>query len=218
MPERPAPIGREPQSGEHPRRRLEDVPVLDVAVREHVVQVVAERAQLEPADEVDRGRRDHFVVAVDEDQQRLLDVPRPRPQDDVAAADPLGRRQVLEQRHQPPAQRPGEDVVQVLRGRGLGSRVAALERPPGGADVAPRVEQAEQHEDAIAGPGLLLDQHLAQQARRRHLAAREEVVVERQELEELPTLRQRERRRSIRGRRNSFRLGLWGRRMPISPG
>ena len=44
--------------------------------RQHVIEVVDQRAQLEAADQVDRRRRHHLVVAVDQDQQRLLDVAR----------------------------------------------------------------------------------------------------------------------------------------------
>ena len=184
-----APLRRlQAQAGQRPRRRLEDVPVAHVAVGQHVIEVVDQRAQLEAADQVDRRRRHDLVVAVDQDQQRLLDVARARPQDHVALGDALLVGQLLEHRHQPAAQRTGQHVVEVLAGRRLGARVAVLQLPARRHDVAARIEQGEHEEDALAGPRPLLLEQRLEQARRGDAAAREQVVVVGEELVELHPL------------------------------
>ena len=92
-------LGRHTLLGERPRGGLEDVPVADVAMGEHVFDVAGERPHFLLGDQVDRRRRDHLIVVVDQLQQRFLDVPRPRLDQHVAAPHLLLERQVFQQRH-----------------------------------------------------------------------------------------------------------------------
>ena len=135
----------------------------DVAMREHVLDVVGERPQLLLPHHVDGGGRDDLVVVVDQLQQRFLDVARPRLEQHVAAPDLLLERQVLEHRHDPLAQLPGEDVVEVLGGAGAAARVAVVQRPLGRGDVLPRIDQREQPVDAVLRARHLLLQRVREQ-------------------------------------------------------
>jgi len=53
-------------SAKRPGRRLEDIPIAHVPVRQHVLDVVRERPHLMLPDHVDGGGRDDLVVVVDE--------------------------------------------------------------------------------------------------------------------------------------------------------
>ena len=100
-------------------------------------------------DHVDRRRRHHLVVVIDQLEQRLLDVPRPGLDQHVAAPHFFFDRQVFEQRHDPLAQLAAEDVVEILRGARAAARIAVLQRPLGRGDVLPRIDQGQQPIDAV---------------------------------------------------------------------
>ena len=138
MPALAAPLGGQRVRRKRPRRRLEDVPIRDVSVREHMLDVVAERPELIDADEVDRrGGDDDLVIVVDQLQQRLLHVARPRLEDHVAASDFCLDRRVLQDRDQAAALLAGEDVVEILEGAGTRARMAMLDRLARGRYVLP---------------------------------------------------------------------------------
>ena len=161
----------------------------DVAVRQHVLDVVGQAPHLLLADDVDRRGRDDRVVVVDQLQQRFLDVARPRLDQDVAAADPLVERHVLEHRHDPLAQRRRQDVVEVLRGARPAARVAVIERParPRRCPPAGRAASAAGRCGCAAAPSSA-SSACASSESALQLAAAEQVAVQRQEGEVAPRL------------------------------
>jgi hypothetical protein len=134
-------LRRHPVLGERPRRRFEHIPVADVAVGQHVLDVVGEVPDLLLTRGIDGGGGDDLIFVVDQLQQRFLDVARPRTQDDVRAAHLLLARHLFEHRHDLLAQRSAEDVVEVFRRAGFGTADAMFQRPARGRDVLPRIDQ-----------------------------------------------------------------------------
>ena len=132
-------------------------------MREHVLDVIGQAPDGPLADDVDRGGGDDLVVVVDQLQQGFLDVPRPRALEDVPAADPLFHRHVFENRHDALAELSGEDVVEVFGRARAAAPVAALERPPGGSDVAPRIDERQQPVDPVLAALQLFGQRLREQ-------------------------------------------------------
>ncbi len=150
-------LGRHAPLGQRPRRRLEHVPVVHVAVREHVLDVVGQVPQLLRADDVDGGGRHHRVVVVDQLQERFLDVARPRLEQDVAAADPLVARHVLEHRQDPLAQRRRRGCCRGTPRRSTWPRESPCSSVQRAASMSRRrVEQRQELEDAVAQPRHLL--------------------------------------------------------------
>ena len=95
-----------------------------VAVLEHVLEVVGQPPQSLLLDALDGGRGERLLLVVDELRERVLGVAHPGAEQRVRLPGLLLDGRVLQQRHQPAAQRPGEQVVEVLGGPGVGARVA----------------------------------------------------------------------------------------------
>ena len=93
-PQFPPAVGRQPPFRERPRSGFEHEPVPDVAMGEHVLDVFGERPALLRRDEIDGRRGNHFIVVVDQLEQRFLDIARARLEQDVSAPDLLLARQV----------------------------------------------------------------------------------------------------------------------------
>ena len=152
-------------------------------MREHVLDVVAERPDSVLPDDVDGHRRDDLIVVIDQMQQRFLEIARPRLEQDVSALDAFFDGKILDDWHDPFAQLPGQDVVEILRGTRAAASFAMRQRPLRGTDVAPRINHRQQTINAVFRPlHLLFDrfrqQLVAVQGFRRHQVAVERQIVE----------------------------------------
>ncbi len=118
------------EAGQRPRRRLEDVPVVHVAVREHVLDVIGQRAQIfwrptrsmAVADTTSSSSLISCRSVSSTSRSRVLS-------SDVAAPDLLVDRHVVEDRHHPLADVAVEQVVEIFDGARLRARVAMFDAP-----------------------------------------------------------------------------------------
>ncbi len=108
-----------------------------------MLDVTGKRPHLALPHDVDRAGRDHLIVVVDQLQQGFLGVALARPDQDVAAADPLVERHVLEDRHDHLADGAAQEVVEIFGGARPVARVSLRQGPLRGGDVVRRVDQRE---------------------------------------------------------------------------
>ena len=118
-------------------------------MREHVLEIVGERPQPAFLDEQHRRRRDRLILVVQQLRDRVLDVAQARAIDHVALADAFLLGHVVDEQHHALAHVAFEQVVEVLDRARSDAHVAVLERMPHRGDVALRLDQAEQVEDAV---------------------------------------------------------------------
>ena len=101
LPELLAALDLDAIGGQCPRRRFEHVLIAHVAMREDVLQIVGERPHPAFFDEHDRSRRNRLIFVMQQLGDRVFDVARAGPVDDVALADALLRRHFVDEQHDP---------------------------------------------------------------------------------------------------------------------
>ncbi len=117
---------------------------------------VRERPHASLGHEVDGGGGEHLIVVVNQLRERVFGIATTGPVQQVDPAHAFVLRHVLDDEHHAFPQRAGQHVVEVLAGTGARARVALLDREPCRTDVVRGKHEAEQAEDAIPGPLLLL--------------------------------------------------------------
>ena len=145
--------------GQGPGRRFEHEPIAGMSVRQNMLDIVGEGPQSRRPDEVDRGRRHHLVLVVDERQHGVLEASRVRPSYDMPAAHLVVGREVLEHRQNGLTQMRRQNVVEILEGVGSGRATPVGDGPSGGGDILPRVQQGQQTIGAFDRLAHLLTQH-----------------------------------------------------------